>query len=64
MTSAVPNPESLIPNPGVGDIVLRAQNVAKTYQEGSLRTEVLRSVDLSVRRGETVAIIGASGTGG
>ncbi|MEO6688966.1 MAG: lipoprotein-releasing ABC transporter ATP-binding protein LolD [Dokdonella sp.] len=45
------------------DIVLRADKVAKTYQEGSLRTEVLREVDLSVRRGETVAIIGASGTG-
>lgn len=45
------------------DIVLRADKVAKTYQEGSLRTEVLSEVDLSVRRGETVAIIGASGTG-
>ncbi|HEY0231040.1 MAG TPA: lipoprotein-releasing ABC transporter ATP-binding protein LolD [Dokdonella sp.] len=45
------------------EIVLRADNVAKTYQEGKLRTDVLRDVDLSVRRGETVAIIGASGTG-
>ena len=45
------------------DIVLRAGNIAKTYQEGSLRTEVLRDVSLSVRRGETLAIIGASGTG-
>jgi lipoprotein-releasing system ATP-binding protein len=43
--------------------VLRADKVAKTYQEGSLRTDVLREVDLSVRRGETVAIVGASGTG-
>lgn len=45
------------------EIVLRAGNIAKTYQEGSLRTEVLRDVSLSVRRGETLAIIGASGTG-
>ncbi|MEO7324257.1 MAG: lipoprotein-releasing ABC transporter ATP-binding protein LolD [Dokdonella sp.] len=45
------------------DIVLQARQIAKTYAEGSLRTEVLREVDLSVRRGETVAIIGASGTG-
>lgn len=45
------------------DIVLRAQGVAKTYQEGKLRTEVLRAVDFEVARGETVAIIGASGTG-
>ena len=45
------------------DIVLSATGVAKTYQEGNLRTDVLRDVELSVRRGETVAIIGASGTG-
>jgi lipoprotein-releasing system ATP-binding protein len=45
------------------DIVLEARNVAKTYQEGNLRTEVLRDVNLSVRRGETLAIVGASGTG-
>ena len=45
------------------DIVLKATNVAKTYQEGKLRTEVLRDVNLSVRRGETLAIVGASGTG-
>jgi lipoprotein-releasing system ATP-binding protein len=45
------------------DVVLRADKVAKTYQEGKLRTDVLRDVELSVRRGETVAIIGASGTG-
>ena len=45
------------------DTVLRADKVAKTYQEGNLRAEVLRDVNLSVRRGETVAIIGASGTG-
>ncbi len=43
--------------------VLRASDIAKTYAEGSLRTEVLRHVDLSVARGETVAIIGASGSG-
>lgn len=43
--------------------VIRADKVAKTYQEGKLRTEVLREVSLGVKRGETVAIVGASGTG-
>ena len=50
------------PAPGP-DVVLSANRIAKTYQEGKLRTEVLREVNLDVRRGETVAIIGASGTG-
>ena len=46
-----------------GDFVIRADKIAKTYQEGKLRTEVLREVSLDVKRGETVAIVGASGTG-
>ena len=43
--------------------VLRCSGLAKTYAEGPIRTEVLRAVDLEVRRGETVAIVGASGAG-
>jgi lipoprotein-releasing system ATP-binding protein len=43
--------------------VLRAQGVAKTYQEGDLRTDVLRDVSFSLGRGQTLAIIGASGAG-
>lgn len=63
MHSVSSNPQSPIPNHGSPETVLRATGIAKTYQEGGLRTEVLREVDLAVRRGETVAIIGASGTG-
>ena len=61
MKTAFSNRQSPITNHGAADIVLHAQGVAKTYQEGRLRTEVLREVNLSVARGETVAIIGASG---
>jgi lipoprotein-releasing system ATP-binding protein len=46
-----------------GEIVLRAAHVSKTYQEGKLRTEVLRDASFELRRGETMAIVGASGTG-
>ena len=44
-------------------IVLRASGIAKTYEEGDLKTEVLTNVNFSLRRGETLAIVGASGSG-
>jgi putative ABC transport system ATP-binding protein len=44
-------------------VVLRAHGVAKTYQEGSLRTEVLSDATFELQRGETLAIVGASGSG-
>ena len=43
--------------------VLRASHVGKTYAEGNLRTEVLSDVSFTLRRGETMAIVGASGSG-
>ncbi|MFC5743475.1 lipoprotein-releasing ABC transporter ATP-binding protein LolD [Dyella tabacisoli] len=44
-------------------LVLRASHVAKTYQEGDLKTDVLSDVSFSLKRGETLAIVGASGSG-
>jgi lipoprotein-releasing system ATP-binding protein len=46
-----------------GEFVLRASHVAKTYDEGGLRTEVLSDASFSLKRGETVSIVGASGSG-
>src|SRR3546814_13999391 len=43
--------------------VIRAEGLAKTYAEGSLRTPVFDGLDLAVQAGETVAIVGASGAG-
>ena len=42
---------------------LHAENLAKIYDEGPARIEVLGGVSLTVQRGEMVAIIGASGSG-
>ncbi|HRD73989.1 MAG TPA: lipoprotein-releasing ABC transporter ATP-binding protein LolD [Aquimonas sp.] len=44
-------------------IVLSCRGLAKTYAEGDLRTPVFADIDMQVRRGETVAIVGASGAG-
>jgi lipoprotein-releasing system ATP-binding protein len=47
----------------MSDIILSAQGVQQRFHEGSLDVTVLKGVDLHVRRGESVAIVGASGSG-
>ena len=43
--------------------VIACHALGKTYSEGNLVTPVFDNLELSVRRGETVAIVGASGAG-
>lgn len=45
------------------DVLLSCSGLGKRFHEGRLDVTVLRGVDLQVRRGETVAIVGASGSG-
>ena len=44
-------------------MLIRLENVAKTYREGSIAFEALSNVDLVIKEGESVAIMGASGSG-
>jgi lipoprotein-releasing system ATP-binding protein len=44
-------------------LVLECRGVAKTFAEADLSVEVLCDVNLSVARGERVAIVGSSGSG-
>jgi lipoprotein-releasing system ATP-binding protein len=46
-----------------GDPVLSLKDVSRTYAVGQGRLEVLRGVDLDVRAGELVGLIGPSGSG-
>lgn len=43
--------------------ILKVENLNKTYGTGESKVEALKSVNLSINKGEFVAIVGASGSG-
>ncbi len=47
----------------MSDVILRATDLAKSYQMGTSPLHVLRGVSLTVQTGEFVAIMGSSGCG-
>ena len=47
----------------MSESILQATGLTRRFEEGGLDVTVLRGVDLTVKRGETLAIIGASGSG-
>ena len=47
----------------MSDVVIETQQVTKTYESGSNSVQALRGIDLSVHRGEFVAVMGTSGSG-
>ena len=44
-------------------IVVRARNVTLALGSAEAKVEILRGIDLDIRRGESVAVLGASGSG-
>ncbi len=46
-----------------GTLAAEARGLARTYRHGTQTVEALRGVDLAVRRGEFVAVMGPSGSG-
>jgi lipoprotein-releasing system ATP-binding protein len=47
----------------MNDLVLEATGVRRSFRQGPVDLQVLTGVDLAVRPGERIAIIGASGSG-
>ena len=47
----------------MSELILQATGLTRRFEEGGLDVTVLRGVDLNVKRGETLAIVGASGSG-
>ncbi len=45
------------------DFILKTEGIYKSYRMGAAEVKVLKGVDLAVRKGEFVAIIGDSGSG-
>jgi ABC-type lipoprotein export system ATPase subunit len=45
------------------DFILKAEGLYKSYQMGEAKVNVLRGVELAVKKSEFVAIVGASGSG-
>ena len=47
----------------MSNVVISCQDLGKRFQEGRLNVDVLRGVNLEVKAGEKIAIVGSSGSG-
>lgn len=46
-----------------GDAIIRMEDIRKVYDTGKVKVEALKGIDLAVKKGELVAVVGPSGSG-
>jgi putative ABC transport system ATP-binding protein len=63
MTLPSRSTSATIDSPGSARPIIHAVSVTKTYETGTSRIEALKSIDLTIGRGEMVAVMGPSGCG-
>ena len=47
----------------MSNILITAQNVRKSFNDGDLSVDVLKGIEFSIQKNQSIAIIGASGSG-
>lgn len=47
----------------MADEIIRIENMSKVYENGDIEVRALKSINLTIHRGEFIAIMGASGSG-
>lgn len=65
------SPDALVSDPsgGLGAAMpesvlsVECRHLSRSFEDGDLKVDVLRDIDLAVARGEQVAVVGASGSG-
>ncbi len=55
--------KDVTPNPPTDGAIIRMEEIRKVYETGTVRVEALKGIDLVVRKGEFVAVVGPSGSG-
>ena len=45
------------------EVILKAENLCKTFSDGGVQRHILKNIDLELYRGDFTVIMGASGAG-